>query len=329
MVRRFQNRRFYQILFDEGYPGSIVVDSYGDMNRDLEIFLINIEADKVGLPCYIRYTLLALYEIKKLNFTPVIKYTDKSNWLQENSKINGTDNIFEYYYLQPGVVSLNQVQKSHHVYTCKSSSMLMRANMDLGCYEENGLLAPYEVTEEYIDIMSAIYRDYFCFNKITEDVLQQSFDTLFGKCDLNKIMGVHIRGTDFAMNYLKHPKKVTTKEFEEAIDDLFYKGNFSWIFLATDDSEKLMYFKKKYPGKILYYNDVYRSNGKKNIMSVGENRPGDKYKKGLEVMRDVYALSLCNGLVAGLSHVSILARIIKKSRNESFMFQTILSNGIN
>ena len=40
-------------------------------------------------------------------------------------------------------------------------------------------------------------------------------------------------------------------------------------------------------------------------------------------------LSYCNGIISGLSQVSTMARIYKKSRNEEFMYDKKLNNGIN
>ncbi len=329
VVKRFGNKRFYCLLFDEGYPGILTIDSYGDENKEKEIFLLDIKGNRIGLPCYIRYVILALYEVEKLNFTPVIKFSDTVGWLQETCEVNGTNNIFEYYYSQPDTVTLEQVYRSHHVFSCNITSLLTRANKDLGFYEENSLLASYNVSEEYLEIMGEIYKKYLHLNKSAETYIKDGINLLFGNQDGDKVIGVHVRGTDFVVGFVNHPKIITMKQFERAIEEGLEKGCFTKIFLATDDTSKLDYLHKKFPGKILHYTDVFRSAGKKNILSIDENREYSKYMKGLEVMRDVYTLSLCGGLVAGLSHVSILARIVKKSFDKRYSYQNILSNGIN
>ena len=50
---------------------------------------------------------------------------------------------------------------------------------------------------------------------------------------------------------------------------------------------------------------------------------------GYEVLRDMYTLASCDGLVAGLSQVSYAARICKRSRNEKYDIEMILNKGIN
>lgn len=329
VVRRFGNKRFYRLLFDEGYPGILTIDSYGNENKEKEIFLLDIKGNRIGLPCFIRYTVLALYEIEKLNFKPVIKFTDTAGWLQETGEVNGTNNIFEYYYSQPDSVSFEQVYKSYHVFSCNITSLLNRANKDLGFYEENGLLASYQVSEEYLEIMGSIYKKYLYLNEQAETCMKEGIKQLFGNHDCDKVIGVHVRGTDFAAGFVNHPKIITMKQFENAIQEGLKKGFFTKIFLATDDTSKLDYLRKKFPERILYYDNVLRSAGKKNILSMDGNKEYSKYRKGLEVLRDVYTLASCGGLVAGLSHVSILARIVKYSFDKKYSYQNILSNGIN
>ena len=50
---------------------------------------------------------------------------------------------------------------------------------------------------------------------------------------------------------------------------------------------------------------------------------------GYEVLRDMYALAACDGLVAGLSQVVNCARIVKESSGEEYDTLCIINNGIN
>ena len=59
------------------------------------------------------------------------------------------------------------------------------------------------------------------------------------------------------------------------------------------------------------------------------DRPLHYYKLGLEVLRDVYTLASCDGLICGLSHVSCAARYIKSAKGEMFEDIKILDSGMN
>ena len=50
---------------------------------------------------------------------------------------------------------------------------------------------------------------------------------------------------------------------------------------------------------------------------------------GVEVLRDMYSMAECDGLVAGLSQVSYAARIQKKSMGSEYEDLVILNKGIN
>ena len=64
------------------------------------------------------------------------------------------------------------------------------------------------------------------------------------------------------------------------------------------------------------------------VMKSTSERENHHYKLGLEVLRDMYTLSCCNGIIAGLSNVSIFARIVKLSRGCDFEFMNYLNKGI-
>ena len=46
-------------------------------------------------------------------------------------------------------------------------------------------------------------------------------------------------------------------------------------------------------------------------ISLDKEREQDKYLLGKEILRDVYMLGKCDGLVAGLSSIPIIARAFK------------------
>lgn len=118
------------------------------------------------------------------------------------------------------------------------------------------------------------------------------------------------------------------KDYEYLIDEAIKKYNFTKIFLATDDNNILNEFKEKYKERLLYYKDVNRTDGTKSIVFENNQRENNNYLNGLEVLRDMYTLANCDGLIAGLSQVSFAARITKKSLNKEYNFLKIIDNGI-
>lgn len=109
---------------------------------------------------------------------------------------------------------------------------------------------------------------------------------------------------------------------------LLKKYGFNKIFLATDDVSTVDLFRKEFGKNLLYYEDVTRSSGDVSVAFSDNVRENHHYKLALEVIRDMYTLSRCNGLIAGKSQVSICA-IIENRRNSPYEFLKIVDKGNN
>ena len=73
---------------------------------------------------------------------------------------------------------------------------------------------------------------------------------------------------------------------------------------------------------------MHHGDGAQNIALRVLDRENTHYLDGLEALRDVYTLAECNGLIAGLSQISIAARIVRLAENGSFEYMKILDKGI-
>lgn len=305
-------------------PNGFYMKSYGEKNIDKNILFIEINA-MMGYAY--RYMLYALFEAECLGFTPVIRFNEKCAYL-ENHPINGTQNPFEYYFQQPADVSLESVYESKRVFPFDMSH-LARIEKDLGNLNPETPVG-YVVTEDYLNVLAQIARKHLKLNAVTERKIMEGIKNLFPKDFREKrILGVHVRGTDFALNWENHPNMVMPEEFFSVTDKLLQgESAFDYIFLATDDSTRLDAFKERYGAKLLYYTDVHREAGKKNIALCSVERENTHYLDGLEVLRDMYTLAECNGLIAGLSQISIAARIVRLARKGAFEYMKILDKGI-
>ncbi len=76
------------------------------------------------------------------------------------------------------------------------------------------------------------------------------------------------------------------------------------------------------------YQDVIRSSGTDTVMHSSVERENHHYLLGMEVLRDMITLSKCGGFIAGLSQVSIAARIFRQSYGYSYTDEKVLDRGI-
>ena len=95
------------------------------------------------------------------------------------------------------------------------------------------------------------------------------------------------------------------------------------MFLATDDNNILKAFIDKYKENLIYYKDVERSDGVRMSCYGDVQREKHHYRLGKEIIKDVYTLAACTGLVCSASYVSYMAKIVKMASGQTF--QTVNS----
>lgn len=305
-------------------PNCFYLYSNGDKNPDKNILFIEATG---GMGVIYRYILYALWEAERLGFIPVIKFCDDCVY-REDYPIDGTDNAFEYYFRQPFSVSLADAGESKRVFLF-SLPHLSRIEYDLGNLNPDVPLG-YVVNEKYLTTLAEIARKYLHLNQKTKSFFESSFHKVFPQGDSEKkVLGVHIRGTDFALQWEGHPNMVTVEDFFSAIDEVLGKeGGFDHIFLATDDNTRLEAFKERYGEQLSYYEDVHRGEGVRLAILDALDRENTHYLDGLEALRDMYTLAACDGLIAGLSQISISARIRRLADHGPFEYMKILDKGL-
>ena len=310
-------------------PYAIELKKFGERNSEKNIYFVNIVGRKsIGFGVYFRQTLYALYEAEYLGFVPVVYYQPQGCLYAENEKVNGTGNPFEYYFEQVADVSVADVYESARVFLYEAAHSV-RIESRLGNMNPN-MAGGYLVNNDvFMREMARVFKQYIHLKpvvqeKIFEDMRQLTPDGW----DRQQILGVHIRGTDYALNWVNHPKMVTVDEFMQAIDEIMARRDYKYIFLATDDKRRLEVLRAKYDSKLIYYKDVFRGENELNIAMEQSDRPLHHYLSGLEVLRDMYTLAHCDSLVCGLSQISIAARIIHFAGDAPYTYLKVLDKGI-
>lgn len=298
---------------------NLKINHYGPYLKDKIIYNININDFNCGFFATHRKLLEYLYFADICGYIPVIQYGN-SFLYAEDHKINGTSNPYEYYFRQPSI-QVKDVKKCHNVIL--SDSM----HSDMVSLILNGKYGVYDASLFYINQMARISRKYVKQNSIVDSYISNELGRLIGE---EKILGVHVRGSDFKCNYHIHPVYVETGTYLEETRKQFDKGNWDRVFLATDDEDALEVFRKEFGSSLLYYGDVYRTGSNKSVAFSSSEREDHHYKLGLEVLRDVYTLASCGGLISGISQVSLCARIIHKDKTKKeYEYLNCIHNGIN
>ncbi|KYG81033.1 nodulation protein Z [Roseivirga ehrenbergii] len=117
----------------------------------------------------------------------------------------------------------------------------------------------------------------------------------------NKVLGVHIRGTDkgCATEAQHLSKIIPPAKYFPHIDEFIQEQPEAKIFLATDQAQFVKQVRAKYPGRVLTQSTILSD----SQVNVFQKEEGNNYQKGKEVLLDCLILSRCSRLLKCTSAV--------------------------
>ena len=316
---KFRNKLL--TLYDK--PDVLMFKHMGEENPDKNIYLLYTNNATRGFFSLFNLVLDGIEFAHYYNLTPVVEFGPDTIY-HEDHGINGVMNSFEYYFKQPGDVSVVSAHNSKNVVFYEFSHRKLAIpdfNLTVGASFTDD-----KKMEEYLIRRAAIIKQYIRFSDRVQSYLISSTELLIGS---KKTLGVHVRGTDMNIGYNGHAKIVPPTEYLEAARKTFEVGAFEQVFLATDEAAVISLFEDYFGDKLVYFNDILRSEDGQALHFSQNTRDHHKYLLGLEVLRDMYVLALSDGLIAGISNVSLATRMMKKSFGKEYEHIEILSHGFN
>lgn len=298
-------------------PYTIIMKSYGDNHPNDNIYYINYDEEyKVNGFCSIyRFVLLHLAFADDINMKSIVRWGE--NTLYYDKSITNCHNAFEYYFNPVSDVSSKEVMECKHV--------VMSKPLDASAF---GTVTNYTIPDSEFEFLGSILKKYVHLNN---NIRNMFWDEMLGIVEGGKTLGVHVRATDYNKGYNRHPKIVTPEEYLYYTQEAVKEHNFEKVFLATDDENVITLFCNKFGEKLVYYHDIYRSKNGEAIHYGNDHvkRDHHKFLLGLEILKDFYTLGHCAGLIAGISNVSMCARIVKASTGEQYVYKNIINKGVN
>jgi len=281
---------------------NLAVSTMGTLNPKIIIMYLERDSGSGGFCAEWVYWLNRVSFSDKMGFKHCINWID-SQFYKEEELENG--NIFEYFFEQPADISVEETLKSQNVIFDYNS-------IDYGYYDSfaPGRNDDYIFSETDIINFSKIQKKYIRLNECLKNEIDLDIINLLKR---KKVLAVHARGADAKIPYNNHPIPVTIEDYIDNARREMNAIQAEKIFLATDDNNILKRFVEEFGDKLLYYNDVERSDGVRMSCYGESNRFMHHYKLGKEIIRDVYTMAACQGLVCSTSYVSYIVRILKKS----------------
>lgn len=312
----FEPPEFDRILGDQWEISHNITADYGKV-----VYVIKENTGFDGFCATLIYIIYFLLFAKEHGFTPVIKLSQDFAYF-DREKSKEIPNPWEYYF----VTGDDSYDESKAFNVCYGD------HHHLGMIKKRYDLSPYK-TDNYndgkiFDLCLPLIREYMV---LKPEIINEASDILRPVTEKGgMVLGVHFRGTDYKQGFDRHPVYVDADQTIEEIVKAMDTGKFDAVFVATDDSsvcERIRESVKDHP--VLSFPDVYRSSGRKSVVFSKSGRRFHHYLLGYEIARDMYTLSLCDGLVAGKSSVGFMSNLYKHSRDEEYEYMLIIDNGNN
>ena len=318
VLHQMNNEEFVHVvnhMYDtDGKISVMRIMKYGKENKGKMIYHIHYD-EYVGFFAIFRRVLMHMYYADKYGLIPFVSWGEQSPYYEKDG-VNGCTNVWEYYFEQMDGLTEDDIDQSYAVVPMKQGVF----------FDEDVKNDEYNVDERYIELLGGIAGKYIHVKKNIENVIRDDIIRLLqGK----KTLGVQIRMGSMMLAPDNHPIVPTLEDYINEIHEAMIIGNFEQIFLASDDKRAVNALTKEFGDKVIFYQDVARVESNTEAMLQNNPRGKHNFLCGLEVLRDVYTLVWADGLVAGLSQVSICARILKKSAGKEYLVQKIVDKGIN
>ena len=317
LFRYFGNKEFSEYVRGFGGEDTVLIQHPGELYPEYIVYPISNRGEAVGFFAELQCTLKYLYYADRFCFTPVVSWVKKSLY-QEDVLWDGTRNVFEYYFQPVSNMKSEEISNCKNVVFSFSRQVRAITDGDSG----NGYLELDSLKLKF----AQMYKKYCKLNTKTKLYIDENIrEKLVG----DRILGVHVRGTDFKQNFNGHPVPVNATDFLPLARNMMEEYRCDRIFLATDTIFAVKLFQQEFGDKLIFYNDIQRSDGDVGLHCLESDREHHHYKLGLEVLRDVYTLASCEYFLAGMSNVSLAAQYIRIANGSEHKKVVILDNGIN
>lgn len=319
IVRNLHSAEFAKKILDirdnpDPYTIRIVQNKEGERYKGELVYSVKL-TNIIGFCNALKLTVEYIYFADLFGMKPVVFWDAASS---KYGTLTNDSNILSDFFVPFSEINDKEIS------LCKNIVIAEKKHTKLAkSYNENSW--GYTSSAEYINEMAHIVKKYF----FLKPEFKQEMEASISKVIRGKTLGIHVRGTDFLAGTDNHPVALTVEDYFEYIDEISKDVSFDYIFLATDDIRILEKMIENYGDKIRYYEDVLRSGEAVSPSMLNTDRKNNGYLLGKEIMRDMLTLAACDSLIAGVSQVSICARIWKRSTGIDYKIEKIIDKGIN
>lgn len=279
-------------------PTGVRLAHLGEENRGRVLCMIDpVNSYASGFYSNLYGLLQIIFWADQYGFVPVVKCSKNTHYLEQDTSFLNTSNYFEYFFEQPGGVSVEQALRSSAVVFSEPKQRKLFFTL---------------TSEEQSEAAVKMLQRYIRFRPEVLAQLEASKQCFIGD---KRTLGIKYRGTDMFSNLKNHPLPFQPEEVARVASRIFEEGGYEQVFLATEDLDGLEAFQRCFGSVLRFDENVQRyRKGMDHIQAVYRTTyTHPAYEEGLAVLRDTWVLSQAQGLVGTGSGVTMFAELFNKA----------------
>jgi hypothetical protein len=288
--------------------------SYGNLNPDKTFFVIRLFPPATGFLANYNYVLGYMRYAYDKGWIPVVDMENYATLYQEEKPVNGTRNVWEYFFEQPydpitkKRYTLEEVYKSKNVVLAKADDQAMYDNSlkpeVLEWQHKMSLLVPFK------------------------ENMQKHIDEVAKECLPNniRVLGVPTRGSEQKKRVIGHPIAMNVEEIMPIIKDRCKEWKINHVFVKAEEAETIQYLERELENVHYSKCDRIRNyNEKKDVNASISKKSVSKSESLSDYLTDIRILSMCNSIIGTENNGLTTAIIWNGGKYEHF---EIIDNGV-
>ena len=250
-------------------------------------YIIRRYDSRCGLFSYFNTILNGIAYADQHGMIPVVDMKNYPNTYLFDDEV-GHVNYWEYYFEQPGGISLEDALSCKRYILGKDTALIK------------------VIPGENLDYARMLVKKYI---HPKQEVLDRLDELIQRYSSHKRILGVHMRGTDMtALKMKNHCIQPTAQQMIAKAREVMKDKNFDALFLATEDKYIVAEFQEAFGDDLLLPDVVYPDYDYESgdvidcFQAIRENY---KYLSGMEYLVSVLFLSKCKGFIASGSNSTI------------------------
>ena len=258
--------------------------SFGKLHPDKTFYVIRLYPPATGWLANYNYVLGYIKHAQERGLIPVVDMEHYSTLYTEEEAVNGTKNVWEYFFKQPSPYTLEEVYKSKNVILSNGSLPLCNTSMKPDVLQ----------WQRHINTLVP-------FNQTVYEHIKRTVKSVLP--DGKRILGVPTRGSEQSKRVIGHHIPITVEEIVPIIQKKIKEWNIDYVFVKAEEQETIDYLQKHIPN--LLFTDckrIVKYTTNSALPASNANIQISQYQNLVDYMTDIYILSQCTALLGTMNN---------------------------